>query len=153
MSKQVKMLELFFPGLIGIAFLILIPYQVSSSSLAGDIRSTTLFPNVIAWVLILLSGYQTVKHLFKREADGNELSYNINKKVIWGFIIFLIFIILIPILGLLISSCLNIYLMIYVLGKTKWYRALIFSVVFSFVVWFGFKYLLHIPFPEGYLGL
>lgn len=150
-NRAFAIFELLLPGLLGAIILLLIPRHIQSFSsfLADSSSLPSLFPRIAAWIMITISAVKIIHYGITKKLDATKTKNVFRPRVLAGFGLLTGYVILIPLLGFVISTVLCMIAVIYLLDKIAWYKALIFSVIVSFVIWYAFVELLHIPLPSG----
>ncbi|MFZ4451542.1 tripartite tricarboxylate transporter TctB family protein [Salibacterium aidingense] len=141
--------------LLGVFILCHIYFQMSiAEDLKSGLDSPVLFPKIVGFLLIGLGLFQTISIFFKQNRERKEeREIPDNRRFAAGLIIVLVYVLLIPVLGFLIASVLTIYSLVYVFQKVKWYKAGLYSVMSSIVIWAAFEFFLQISLPAGFLGI
>lgn len=160
MNKISVYIESLIIFLFGIGILYIVYFQTNiADDLKSGLDSPILFPKLVAGLLMFLAVFQAVSHKLKHSnkkniENNNEEVESPNNKALWaGILILFAFVLLIPVLGFLIASCLSMFVLVYVFKKVKWYKATTYSVVSAVVIWFAFEFLLNISLPTGFLGI
>lgn len=137
---------------IGIIIRVLIPYQVTmTDGMEDGIVSPSLFPKIVAWLLIILSLFRLTSVYLK----SDKRNINIEVKKLYKFLscltVIIGYVILIPLIGFLLSSMIAVFCLTKLLGKSKWYNAMLLSVITSSVIYYSFTKFLNIALPSGIL--
>lgn len=139
---------------LGIGIIVTIPFQVKTySGMEDGLASPTLFPYIIGGALIILALFRLIVVTFKIDKQGFEITKRQFLKFIPRFGTVVLYLLLMPFLGFVISTILAMFFLIEMLGKTKWYNALLLSAATSIIIFFSFKELLEITLPYGVLGV
>ncbi|WP_182199773.1 tripartite tricarboxylate transporter TctB family protein [Paraliobacillus salinarum] len=150
--------------LLGVCILYIVYFQTSlSEELKTGLDSPVLFPKLLAVLLIGLGLLQTIvrqKNIANNDSasveDEEELDEGVepNNKRLWiGIAILISFVSVIPILGFLIASFLTMLGLVYLFKKVEWYKAVIYSLTCSLIIWFAFETFLKISLPVGLFGI
>lgn len=157
-KNAVKLRDFWLAGLgivIGAGTLLLIPHQISGSSLSdiANPASSAFFPIIVAILLIacaLLLLFQTV---LVPPAEGEQgvveplLSWN----YVQGAALLTAYVFLVSWIGMLISTGLMIAALSWMFGYRNWPLMIGSAVLVPLSVWFLFRKLLYIVFPSGVL--
>ncbi|WP_168120208.1 tripartite tricarboxylate transporter TctB family protein [Paenibacillus sp. HB172176] len=145
---------------LGIGLLLLIPHQIDAKSAGLGMGASTdpqLFPKLIAWAFIVIAAIRFAMALLAKgksvQSEKTEASSPSQRQVLLGIALLIGYAILMGIVGFVISTILAILGMIYLLGKLNGLKAVAFSVVVALLLWAGFHELLHVPLPEGFIGI
>lgn len=145
------MIEMLLPGLLGATILILIPYHIDvfSSFLVDASQLPSLFPKIAAWAMVLISVVRLIQFAITKKIDLPSVKGIFKPRVLLGLGMLIAYIALLPILGFMIATILCMIAVMYLLGKVAWYKAILFAVICTSIVWYSFVQLLRIPLPSG----
>ncbi len=108
------------------------------------------FPKLTAVILAILSVFL----LFKKE-NSEQSVFTLQRKnvpyFIGSFISLIIYVILIPTLGFVISTILLTFIWMWLMGIRKWIALIITSILVAICVSAIFEFLLNVPIPHGIL--
>ncbi|MBN2859226.1 MAG: tripartite tricarboxylate transporter TctB family protein [Sphaerochaetaceae bacterium] len=115
--------------------------------------SPYLFPLFIALSLILVAIAMLIQGKKKGEEIGvsGAASAGMPKKVIGFTALVVIYYILLPFLGFLVTNTLMLMLFFLYLGVRPWWKAFLFSGAFTYLTHVVFQLLLHVRLPQGVL--
>ncbi|WP_407267900.1 tripartite tricarboxylate transporter TctB family protein [Radiobacillus sp. PE A8.2] len=166
MNKFIVYVESLVIFMFGLAILYIINFQTNiAEDLKTGLDSPILFPKLVAGLLMFLAIFQAVAHTIKKRSMENTeevqkqqqpqvAEQQPNNKALWqGIFILIAFVLIIPVLGFLIASCISMFALVYVFQKVKWYKAAIYSVVSGVIIWSSFEFLLQISLPTGFFGI
>lgn len=142
----------------GTILLIAIPNIIDFTARGNIYQSPLLFPQLVAILLVVVSLYQLIMAYVtnrKKSEENNEMNNNEFrengdiKKFMFGIIPLVIYIFLISIIGFYVATVLSMLYYIHYFGGTKWYKALIFTLVTTTVIYFIFLNIFRVPLPTG----
>lgn len=137
---------------IGIIIRVLIPYQVTmTDGMEDGIVSPSLFPKIVAWLLIILSLFRLISVYLKNDKRNINIDFKKLYKFLSCLTVIVGYVILIPLIGFLLSSMIAVFCLTKILGKSKWYNAILLSVITSSVIYYSFTKFLNIALPSGIL--
>ncbi|WP_172408223.1 tripartite tricarboxylate transporter TctB family protein [Desulfosporosinus sp. FKA] len=142
--------------LLGFIIWFMIPYQiVIPSSLAQVAVNPQLIPRILAVVLILAGVFHLLscfRHKERSIVNEGKQEDGAIIRLLLGMIAIFAYVALMPILGFVLATILDILCFIYLLGQPKWYISLPVAVIASVIIWVIFYQLLNVPLPTGFLG-
>ena len=149
---------IFFLGF-SIFIWIIVPFEISDSKHFA--LGPRFFPRVISIILGLVSVGFVISTLFKHKKDmsgktaaddGNRTAEKIRRipfdevRAVLVFACMLIYALLMPIIGFVISSILTAGIILFILGGRKWYYYGIVALS-VLLIYYVFKYLLYVQLP------
>ena len=157
MEKQGKLDWRFWVGiaflLLSISGIILVPYQVLEPNIG--IRSIAFSPSTFPFVSLslvaLLSILMVLQWVFTKPAEAEDVISSPNMRVLFPMAIFLFYVFVIEIIGMLLSTFIAVALIALALGNKNWLTILLLSLITSGLIWSFFSILLRVYFPEGSL--
>lgn len=141
---------------LGICILVGLNYHRIPPEMMRGLENPVLFPKLMGWVLIMLAAVLIITNLFKMSRDNKESS-NFQPKnfsaIVFAMAIIALYVLLIPILGFYIATVAGILGLVYITSsmskrKVKWYKALLYSIICSTIMWLIFVEFLKIPLPK-----
>jgi putative tricarboxylic transport membrane protein len=119
------------------------------------------FPTIVAVMLALFAIWQfvdTFRHpVEKTETDGNDESESIKnpqarRDIITGFGLFTVMLVITPFSGFLLAASIFVCFFLLLIGRYRFYLAILIAVLIPSLLWFIFGYLLTVPLPKGPWG-
>lgn len=110
------------------------------------------FPELSAGILAflaLLLFFQKVVKKEEEEIDQVPFTRDTVLKLIYIFIALILYILIAPYIGFLITSVLFIVSWMFIMGERNWKFILLLSIIFSIAITFIFEALLGVPIPHG----
>ena len=137
---------------LGALILVLIPSQIQEIPGLETETSPTFIPTVLA-VLIMLLGAGLIARglLSSREEPAPELSRSGVFRVVLSAILLILYTILFPRLGFVVTSGLFVGIYAYIFGSRSILKIAVSVVAVPVVVWLFFEILFNIPLPHGIL--
>ena len=142
---------------IAIIVWIIVPFQIQESGRTH--MGPRFFPKVISIIMASASIGLIINNLLKylREKKGNKVVNETGEKSEKGtfikeiravlvFLIMLVYAILMPLIGFIVSSLIICGIILLVLGAKKWYYYVIMTVAIFFI-YYVFKYQLYVQLP------
>lgn len=139
--------------LVGVAFLI--GTLNLSEAPTGNPNAPKYFPALISIFLIIMSVVHFIKELASGSEKNEELAAILKNRtpylIIGSLILGLFYTVIFLQVGFLISTVLFLGLLLFLVNgirtKRKWIVNIAVSVLFSFVIWYGFAKLLNVSLP------
>ena len=89
--------------------------------------------------------------VFTKPAEAEDVISSPNMRVLFPMAIFLFYVFVIEIIGMLLSTFIAVALIALALGNKNWLTILLLSLITSGLIWSFFSILLRVYFPEGSL--
>lgn len=149
MKKLNIFLAIFFIGLSGAI------YWISSSfpSGSGSDPGAVFWPRMIAVGFVIFSGVMLLETMKMKEDETKPVfdwKNPAGKKVLMMFFIFIILAVSLYVLGFVISSCLFIPAVMYVLGERRKKIMIFCSIGLTGIIYLFFSLLLHVTLPQPF---
>ncbi len=143
-------------GIVGLIYAIAYVYFSfripTPPGLTQDVMGSRSFPIALGLIMALCA----VAILFipdRRHADDEEVSgWEGIFRVAPYVLIMVLYVLLLPFLGLIIDTALAIFAMMNRSSRQVWWKDIIVSIVISLVIWLLFVWILKISLPAGILG-
>ncbi len=136
---------------IAIVYMIMAMNIKQPPGMTQDILGSRSFP-VLAGVVMLISSI--IIFLNKKSSEDEEQFGKSELSVLFPYILMVvIYIILLPILGTMISTILFMYFTMDRMSKGVWWRNIVLSVSITLVFWLLFVVVLKVQLPTGLLGV
>jgi len=119
------------------------------------------FPTIVAVMLALFAIWQfvdTFRHpVEKTETDGNDETESIKnpqarRDIITGFGLFTVMLVITPFSGFLLAASIFVCFFVLLIGRYRFYLAIVVAVLITSSLWFIFAFLLTVPLPKGPWG-
>ena len=119
------------------------------------------FPTMVAVMLAIFAIWQFVdtfrQQVEKTETDSNDESESIKnpqarRDIITGFGLFTVMLVITPYIGFSLAAAIFVCCFLLVIGRYKFYLAILIAVLIPSLLWFIFGYLLTVPLPKGPWG-
>ena len=119
------------------------------------------FPTIVAVMLAIFAIWQfvdTFRHpVEKTETDSNDETESIinpraRRDIIKGFGLFTVMLVIMPSIGFSLAASLFVFSFVLLIGRYKFYLAIVIAVLIPSLLWFIFGYLLTVPLPKGPWG-
>lgn len=121
--------------------------------LMHGLDSPLLFPRIVAWCLIILTGFRMIWITLKEKKVKTAFNFKEAKGFFLLLLCTIVYLFIIPHLGFFISSIFAILGYMYILDRVKWWKALLIAIIASAVVSFSFIKLLNVPLETSIFGL
>lgn len=115
----------------------------TSSNTPGD----GFFPQIVGFLLILLTGYDFVKNFRRSQAESVSLTYI--KDFVMLIVISTLYIFTFNILGALLSAIIFTLVVLLIFNQGKWKQNIIISLLMPGIIYFMFDILLNTGLPQG----
>ncbi|WP_407308041.1 tripartite tricarboxylate transporter TctB family protein [Desulfosporosinus sp. SB140] len=150
-----NLIEIIVTILLGVSILLLLPYQIQNPSDGSNVVvSPQLFPRMFAIVLILAGLFQLISYFKVKERNDEDDEKEVElTALLVGILAIFIYALLMPILGFIIATILDIVIFIYLIGRPKLYFALPVAVIATIIIWAVFSQVLNVPLPIGLLKI
>ncbi len=139
--------------LAGISFLL---FALLFGSQLGNLEGVSLyFPQSIIILMAIGGVYLVIKGLLTRHKKVRDNEMLAIGRVVVISVMSIVYVLLIPIFGFFVASIAFLFLasLVYRERDIPFAKscvvAVLFTSIFSFLVWFGFQFLLGVPTPEG----
>ena len=137
---------------LGALILILIPSQVQEIPGLKTETSPTFIPTVLAVLIMLLGAGLIVRGFFSsRRESAPDLSRSVVFRVGLAAILLIVYTILFPRLGFVVTSGLFVGIYAYLFGSRSVLKIAISVVAVPVAIWLFFEILFRIPLPHGIL--
>ncbi len=145
-------------GMVGAGLLllfVLIPQQIGSLPSHSDEISPTLFPRLLAWLLILLGVVHVVRNRPRRTETepptpaGDSHQGRLLVRALGASAVAAAYVLLLPILGFTVASAVGLTGLILYLGHGRLRRAVVVAVPAAFVLAEMFTRGLNVPLPRS----
>lgn len=142
--------------LIGSTILLLIPSQIDSVS-GMTIRVTPSFLPVVLGFSLMLVGLGLLIQSFRKKAEQQSrenaqvFSPNSFLRVLLAAVLLIVYTLLFPRLGFLVTSALFVGIFIYLFGYRSILKISLSMILVPVGVWIFFEKIFHIPLPHGLL--
>ena len=137
---------------LGALILILIPSQIRNIPGMETETSPSFIPSVVAVLLVLLGGGLIVQgFLSPRRETPPDLSRVVVFRVGLSVVLLIVYTVLFPRLGFVVTSGLFVGIYAYLFGSRSILKIAISVVVVPVVIWLFFEILFRIPLPHGIL--
>lgn len=142
--------------LIGSTILLLIPSQIDSVS-GMTIRVTPSFLPVVLGFSLMLVGLGLLIQSFRKKAEQQSrenaqvFSPNSFLRVLLAAVLLIVYTLLFPCLGFLVTSALFVGIFIYLFGYRSILKISLSMILVPVGVWIFFEKIFHIPLPHGLL--
>lgn len=138
--------------LFGIFLLILIPYQVSGVKITS--LGPKFLPYLVAIGITILSLLSVIEGFLNKESIGEEADRETKEnksyiRTILTLLSLVIWLLLVPIIGFVITTIAFIATIIVIIGEYKIYQLIIIPLVVAFSVYYIFNNILNVILPEG----
>jgi putative tricarboxylic transport membrane protein len=119
------------------------------------------FPTIVAIMLAIFAIWQfvdTFRHpVEKTETDSNDEAESIinpraRRDIITGFGLFTVMLVIMPFIGFPLVASLFVFSFVLLIGRYKFYLAVVIAVLIPSLLWFIFALLLTVPLPKGPWG-
>lgn len=142
--------------LFGVALLLIIPEQISRGGSTSFVNPRFI-PYLLGWTIVglsvisIIATFITPKNVLKEEEETEEEETQPNniKRVIAVFITIVLWPIIIPHLGFVITTVLLLISLMYFMGHKSKIQILIVAIVATAVLYVGIKVLMKVPLPSG----
>ncbi len=139
-------------GTLGVSLFVYSLYAHYQEEVAWKL-SPYLFPIFIAFFLVLVAVAMMIQGKRKggEQSASGEGSTGLSKRVFGFTSLVVIYYILMPLLGFLVTDTLMLMLFFLFLGVRPWWKALLFSGTLTYLIYAVFQLLLHVRLPQGVL--
>jgi len=129
----------------------IIPWQIKTAAAQTDEISPTLFPQMLAWLLVVLGIVQMVTHWRRGRSAALEIgsAWEPILRAAGAVAIAALYVYLMPIMGYRLATILALAGMVLYLGKGRFWRAALVGVVGALIVAETFSRGLGVPLPRG----
>lgn len=119
------------------------------------------FPTMVAVMLAIFAIWQFVDTFVhpveKTDADSDDETESIKnpqarRDIITGFGLFTVMLVITPYIGFLLAAAIFVCSFLLVIGRYRFYLAILIAVLIPSLLWFIFGYLLTVPLPKGPWG-
>jgi uncharacterized membrane protein len=136
-----------FAMVFSVALWITIPFQISGKKLAYTAAvGSDYLPKIVAVCCFVTGVLMLINSLVLKKEKFIEINFKRELKVLGTVAVMLLFTVLSPLIGFLVSSILAMVLTLLFLKCRIWHYYLIMSLLATFV-YFSFKYLLNVRLP------
>jgi hypothetical protein len=141
------------PGLIGVILILVVPTQIHVvQSLTEASSEPRWFAYLIAAGLILTTIVRLILIALKRDKEERPDLAPLLKPRLWiGLGLIVLYAILIPILGFILSTLIVMVGISRVLGRINWLYSILIASGTSLIIWGSFVKFLHVPLAKGLL--
>ena len=92
-----------------------------------------------------------MQRVFRKQTGSDDVISSPNMRVLVPMVIFLFYVFVIEIIGMILSTFIAVALIALALGNKSWLTILLLSIITSASIWSFFSVLLQVYFPEGTL--
>ncbi len=119
------------------------------------------FPTIVAVMLAIFAIWQFVDTFRapaqKAETDSDDETESLKnlkaeRNIITGFGLFTVMLVAMPFIGFSLAASVFVCLFLLLIGRYRFYLALVNAVLIPSLLWFIFAYLLMVPLPKGPWG-
>jgi len=137
-------------GTLGVSLFLYSLYSHYQEDVAWKL-SPYLFPLFIAFFLILVAVAMLIQGKKKADHPGaaDTGTAGMEKKVFGFTLLVVIYYLLLPVFGFLVTDTLMLMLFLLYLGVRPWWKALLFSGFFTILLYVVFQLLLNVRLPQG----
>ncbi|MPM13956.1 hypothetical protein SDC9_60316 [bioreactor metagenome] len=122
-------------------------FWIGSVPVARVSRGATLFPKILSLFLASLSIINIIRTLKKNKDQNSLLKVKIPKELVWGFLLSLLYLYLIPKMGYFVVTPIYAIVLLYTLGYRNILRMLLVTAGFMGVAYFLFYRVLSVYLP------
>ena len=137
---------------LGALILILIPSQIRSIPGMETATSPSFLPTVLAVMIMLMGAGLIIQGIFSpRRDEPPDLSRTVVFRVGLSVILMILYTIVFPRLGFVVTSGLFVGIFAYLFGSRSILKIFLSVIVVPVVIWLFFEILFRIPLPHGIL--